>query len=119
MKSDNIRSVSEFNNTLKLKGFNIFQIEDDTKVIRLYSRKDFYKICLTTGRSIIHYAERSFEMDGTILFFGNPHIPYSWETLSRTCVGYSCLFSEDFLQPINRSESLLQSPFFRLGGYSY
>lgn len=119
MKSDNIRSVSEFNNTLKLKGFNIFQIEDDTKVIRLYSRKDFYKICLTTGRSIIHYADRSFEMDGTILFFGNPHIPYSWETLSRTCVGYSCLFSEDFLQPINRSESLLQSPFFRLGGYSY
>ncbi len=116
MEAQNIRTVSTFNSELRLKGFNVFEIEGDSKVIRLYSRKDFYKICVTTGRSVIHYADRSFEMNGTILFFGNPHIPYSWETLSRTYVGYSCLFSEDFLQPINRSESLLQSPFFRLGG---
>ena len=71
------RSLSAFNNELKLKGFNVFQIESDTSVTRTYSRKDFYKICLTTGKSIIHYADRSFEADGTVLFFGNPHIPYS------------------------------------------
>ncbi|MCB0374226.1 MAG: AraC family transcriptional regulator [Muricauda sp.] len=111
-----MRAVSEYNNLLKLKGFNVFQIEEDENATRIYSRKDFYKICLTTGKSKIHYADRSFEADGTILFFGNPHIPYSWETLSTTYVGYTCLFSEDFLDPHNRSESLQQSPLFKIGG---
>lgn len=116
MKEKIRRSVSEFNSELKLKGFNAFQIEEDGNATRVYSRKEFYKICLTTGKSKIHYADRTFEAEGTILFFGNPHIPYSWETLSRTYVGYTCLFSEDFLDPHNRSESLQQSPLFKLGG---
>lgn len=110
------RLLSPFNSELKLKGFNAFQIEDDSNATRAYSRKDFYKICLTTGKSIIHYADRSFEADGTVLFFGNPHIPYSWETLSRTYVGYTCLFSEDFFQHSERSESLQQSLLFKIGG---
>lgn len=116
MKEKEIRLVSEFNNELKLKGFKAFQIEDDGDATRLYSRKDFFKICLTTGNSKIHYADRSFETEGTILFFGNPHIPYSWETLSTTYVGYTCLFSEEFLKQTERSESLHQSPFFKIGG---
>ncbi len=116
MQNKSLRPVSEFNNELKLKGFNVFQIECDSNVTRIYSRKDFYKICLTTGKSIIHYADRSYEMDGTILFFGNPHIPYSWETISRTYKGYTVLFSEDFLKLSGRSESLQQSPFFKIGG---
>lgn len=116
MQNKSLRPVSEFNNELKLKGFNVFQIERDSNATRIYSRKDFYKICLTTGKSIIHYADRSYEMDGTILFFGNPHIPYSWETISRTYKGYTVLFSEDFLKLSDRSESLQQSPFFKIGG---
>ncbi|WP_228236043.1 helix-turn-helix domain-containing protein [Allomuricauda sp. M10] len=111
-----MRSLSTYNNELKLKGFNVFQIEEDGNATRVYSRKEFYKICLTTGKSKIHYADRTFEAEGTILFFGNPHIPYSWETLSSTYVGYTCLFSDDFLLPGNRSESLQQSPLFKLGG---
>jgi AraC-like DNA-binding protein len=116
MAKNVVRSVSAFNNELKLKGFNAFQIGDACNTTGSYSRKDFYKICLSTGKSLIHYADRSFEMDGTILFFGNPHIPYSWETISTTYNGYACLFSEDFLQLADRSESLQQSPFFKLGG---
>lgn len=116
MQNKNVRPVSEFNNELKLKGFNVFQIESDGAATRIYSRKDFYKICLTTGKSIIHYADRSFEAEGTILFFGNPHIPYSWETISRSHVGYTCLFSEEFLKASDRSESLQQSPLFKIGG---
>ena len=116
MEISDKRSVSKFNNELKLRGFNVFQIEQDDNATRIYSRKDFYKICLTTGKSIIHYADRSFEADDTILFFGNPHIPYSWETISRTYVGYTCLFSEDFLKLSERSESILQSPLFKIGG---
>src|SRR5687768_9413310 len=116
MENLNVRLVSEFNNELKLKGFNVFQIEADGYATRIYSRKDFYKICLTTGKSIIHYADRSFEQEGTVLFFGNPHIPYSWETISTTYVGYTVLFSEEFFKASDRSESLQQSPLFKIGG---
>jgi AraC family transcriptional regulator, transcriptional activator of pobA len=110
------RSVSAFNNELKLKGFNVFQIEEDSNVVREYSRKDFYKICLTTGESLINYSDRSFLMEGTILFFANPNVPYSWETISRSYVGYTCLFSEDFYKPSDRTESLQHSPLFKIGG---
>jgi AraC-like DNA-binding protein len=116
MQNKKVRSVSEFNNELKLKGFNVFQIESDCNAVRIYSRKDFYKICLTTGKSIIHYADRSFEAEGTVLFFGNPHIPYSWETKSTSYAGYTILFSEDFFSASDRNESLQNSPLFKIGG---
>ena len=116
MQNKSVRSVSEFNNELRLKGFKVYKICNDSNLTRIYSRKDFYKICLTTGKSIIHYADRSFETEGTVLFFGNPHIPYSWETVATSYIGYTCLFSEDFLKQSNRSESLQHSPLFKIGG---
>lgn len=65
---------------------------------------------------MINYADRSFEQEGTILFFGNPHIPYSWETISTTYAGYTCLFSEEFFKAPDRNESLQHSPLFKIGG---
>lgn len=116
MKEKVIRVISEFNSELKLQGFKAFQIENDSNDTRTYSRKEFYKICLTTGKSKIHYSDKTFEQEGTILFFGNPHIPYSWETISTTYVGYTILFSAEFFKNSERSESLQQSSFFKIGG---
>jgi len=116
MKEKKVREVSKFNNELKLQGFKAFQIEEDGTETRTYSRKEFYKICLTTGKSKIHYSDKTYEQEGTILFFGNPHIPYSWETISTSYVGYTILFSGDFFKNSERSESLQQSSFFKIGG---
>lgn len=116
MQKQGDRAISTFNSELKLKGFNVFQIEGDGSATRTYSRKDFYKICLTTGKSRIHYSDRSFDAEGTVLFFGNPHVPYSWETISSTYIGYTILFSEDFLKVSDRTESLQQSPLFKTSG---
>ena len=116
MKEKITRVISEFNNDLKLQGFKAFQIEQDSADTRTYSRKEFYKICLTTGKRKIHYSDKTFEQEGTILFFGNPHIPYSWETISTTYIGYTILFSEEFFKNSERSESLQQSSFFKIGG---
>lgn len=77
MDSKVVRLLSQFNNNLKLKRFNAFQIESDGQATRIYCRNDFFKICLTTGKSMINYADKSYQEEGTILFFGNPHIPYS------------------------------------------
>ena len=108
--------ISDFNSELKLKGFKVYETDSKANGGHNYSRKDFYKISLTTGKFIFHYADRSFETDETFLFFANPHIPYSCEIISPTHNGYTCLFTEDFLKASNRSESLQQSPLFKIGG---
>src|SRR3982751_1850367 len=108
--------TSNFNTELRLKGFKVYKIDNDANPGHTYSRKDFYKINLTTGGFIFHYADKSLETDDTFLFFGNPNIPYSCEAVSTNFSGYTCLFTEAFLKLGDRSESFLQSPLFKLGG---
>ena len=103
-------------NDLKLKGFKVYEINGDVSKIPTYNRRDYYKICINTSKSIVHYADRGIEVDGTILFFGNPHIPYSWDIISPSYEGYACVFTEDFLKVKDRSESLHESPLFKIGG---
>ncbi|MEO8236500.1 MAG: helix-turn-helix domain-containing protein [Flavobacterium sp.] len=109
--------ASEFGiNDLKLKGFKVYEINGDLSKIPSYNRRDYYKICINTSKSLIHYADRGIETDGTILFFGNPHIPYSWDIISPSYEGYACVFTEDFLKVKDRSESLPECPLFKIGG---
>ena len=116
MQNKGVRQVSDFNSELKLKGFKVYKIDNEANSGHTYSRKDFYKINLTTGKFIFHYADKSLETDNSFLFFGNPHIPYSCEPVSKKFSGYTCLFTENFLKLGDRSESLLQSPLFKIGG---
>jgi hypothetical protein len=61
---------------------------------------------MNTGQNNIKWADRSYETNGTILFFGNPHFPYSREIISSTYKDFDCLISEDVLKVSDRSESL-------------
>ncbi len=116
MNSKERSQTSHFNTELKLKGFKVYEIDSEANAGHTYSRKYFYKINLTTGKFIFHYADKSLETDDTFLFFGNPNIPYSCEAVSTKFSGYTCLFTEDFLKLGDRSDSLLQSPLFKIGG---
>lgn len=117
MNDQVVSSVNSFNTVdLKLKGFKVYAIDTTSSPMPEYSRRDFYKICLVTGNNLIHYADRSVEVGGTSLLFANPHIPYAAEVLSGEQKGYACLFTEAFLVTHERSESLQQSPLFRIGG---
>jgi len=115
MENQNANSISAFNAELKLKGFKVFRT-DSTSGGLAYSRKDFYKINITIGKFIFHYAERSIETDDIFLFFGNPRIPYSCDAVSEAFNGYTCVFTEEFLKLGDRSESLQQSPLFKFSG---
>jgi AraC family transcriptional activator of pobA len=115
MERQQIISTSDFNTELKLKGFKVYKT-DSNSPLHSYSRKDFYKINITFGNFLFHYADRSFETENRFLFFGNPRIPYSCEAIAEEHHGYTCLFTEDFLKMGDRSESLLQSPLFKIGG---
>ncbi|HKG06969.1 MAG TPA: AraC family transcriptional regulator [Pedobacter sp.] len=115
MGKSRVTETSEFNSELKLAGFKVYQTDSNSGG-HSYSRKDFYKINITNGKFLFHYADRTIETEETYLFFGNPHVPYSCEPVSEAFQGYTCLFTEDFLKQIERSESLQQSPLFKLGG---
>lgn len=112
---NNKATVVDLTPEVRLKGFKAYEV-DSKATGHNYSRKDFYKISLTSGAYTFHYADRSFETDEPILFFGNPHIPYSCEIIKPSLDGYACLFTEGFLKLTERSESLLQSPLFKFGG---
>lgn len=105
----------DFTVQLKRRGFRAYAIGPSATSCHSYNPKEVYKISLNTGTYAFHYADRSFDTDQTILFFGNPHIPYSCEVIDQTD-GYACLFTRDFLQLGERSESILQSPLFKIGG---
>jgi len=110
-----VPNILDFNAELKLQGFKAYPIDTRKNIVRSYNRKDFYKICVITGHNIIQYADKGFDVKGTTLFFGNPLIPYSWENVTQQ-TGYTCLFSESFLKTQDRSESLQESPLFKIGG---
>ena len=101
---------------LKLKGFKVYTIENSTNDVPVYNRRDLYKICLNTGENIIHYENHDIKTDGSILFFANPLIPYSWEILSRFHSGFACVFTEDFFKANGRKANLQESPLFKAGG---
>ncbi|KAB7729389.1 helix-turn-helix domain-containing protein [Rudanella paleaurantiibacter] len=100
---------------LKPLSFKAYEIVTTVSGSPTYTRRDFYKITLSNCHMIIHYADKSIEMDGTFLFFRNPHVPYSIELLSASYTGYACVFTEEFLKASERSESFLESPLVKIG----
>lgn len=78
-----------------------------------YSRKDYFKICMTTGKSRIHYADKTMVISQHALLFANPLIPYNWEPVDAVQTGFSCIFSESFFHNYGR---LKDYPVFKPGG---
>jgi AraC family transcriptional activator of pobA len=117
MNDITVSQISDFVlNDLQDKGFKAYKVETHVNPVPFFGRRDYYKICLSTGKSLIDYSDRSVEVEGTTLFFGNPHVPYSSQILSERLTGWACLFTEEFLKVNERHGSLQESPLFKLGG---
>lgn len=98
--------------------FNVFRIEDcykDGAAPISYSRRDFYKISLSRGKNVFHYADKSLEVDGTALIFFNPQVPYTVESLSDEKSGFFCIFKEAFFTETLRN-NITNLPMFKIGG---
>jgi AraC family transcriptional activator of pobA len=100
---------------LKLKGFKVYVVDQPCTTKPHFGRRDYYKVILLTTKARLHYGHQSWELDGTYLLFFNPHIPYSMEMVGDFRQGYISLFTEEFIMALDRSESLTQSPLFKIG----
>ncbi|MEB0249555.1 MULTISPECIES: AraC family transcriptional regulator [unclassified Mucilaginibacter] len=98
--------------------FNVFRLEDcyapGAKPI-VYTRRDFYKISLIRGKNVIHYADKSIEVDGATLIFFNPNVPYTFEHKSDDKSGAFCIFKEAFFTDALRA-NVYELPMFALSG---
>ena len=95
--------------------FNVFERSSCYKKTP-YSRRDFYKVSLIIGTGKLHYADKWINIDRSALLFSNPFVPYSWEATSEEQMGWFSLFTEAFIYPNERKETLQDSPLFAIGG---
>jgi len=100
---------------LKLKGFKVHAL-GATPDIRVSSgRRDFYKMGLVNGDMTVCYGDRILEINDTVLFFVNPHVPHSLVRRAKKTTGYACLFTETFFTERERAGILKDSPLFHSG----
>lgn len=99
--------------------FRVYRIEEfNGAVSSPHTRRDFYKITLTTrADGILSYANQDIRIHDTALIFSNPLIPYSWERFSGSETGFFCLFTEEFVTRNFKTDSVAGSPLFRTGGH--
>ncbi len=97
---------------LKLKGFRVHEMPASTSIPASRGRRDFYKIGLTSGNTAIEYGGKIIEANGTFLVFINPHSRHSVIKYYRKENSYACLFTEDFIAGLKRTELLQSSPLF-------
>jgi AraC family transcriptional regulator, transcriptional activator of pobA len=92
--------------------FNIFKVEEMALPQRkpiTYNRRSFFKISLVNGHGRVHYADQTVEVNGSVLVFTNPMIPFHWEKKSEQ-KGFVCVFTEAFF---DRFSSIKNYPVFQ------
>jgi AraC family transcriptional activator of pobA len=114
-----MKTVAEFpdpalKSILKQRGFKVSWNNVKNGPPSPFGRRHFYLILLSIGNSKIHYNDNVIHLDGVYLFFANSRIPYATEILAENQTGYSCVFTEEFIKPLERLENLQHSPLFQL-----
>lgn len=83
----------------ELGQFNVFKIEErgtcSPNPVQ-YQRRDFYKIAISRGHYVYHYADKSIRVNGPTLMFFNPLVPYTYEAFPGDRDGYFCIFRDEF-----------------------
>jgi AraC family transcriptional activator of pobA len=92
--------------------FNVFHRSEICDQIRPVHRSDFYKISLIKGKGVLQVRDKCFEINGNVLVFYNPTVPYCWEFLSEETPSYYCYFDAHFQSKLLNKDCVLQSPLF-------
>lgn len=85
--------------TRKSGDFNVFEIEPfetENKKPLPYKKRDYYKVSLLEGNSLMQYADKVIRIPKQALIFTNPYIPYCWKHFESVHKGHYAIFSDDF-----------------------
>ncbi|UII24291.1 helix-turn-helix domain-containing protein [Fulvivirga ligni] len=104
----------ELTSALKLRGFKVSRNTLSKSKISAFGRRYFYLILLSKGNSKLHFDDHVVHMNGVYLVLINPKVPYATEILEDNHQGYSCVFTDVFMKPMERMQSLRSSPLFQV-----
>ena len=105
-----------------------YHIGEDVEVLTMhearcgmgnFQRRDLFKVVLVLeGTNELHYATRSFVVNGPALVFTNRLIPYAWEVHEgfNEQQGFLSCFSESFLHSAMRGVSLKDTVLYKVEG---
>jgi AraC family transcriptional activator of pobA len=79
-----------------------------------YRRRDFYKVSFLKGHYILHYGDKSLEVNGLALAFFKPDVPYTVEILEESTTGGYFVFREAYFNDYYRS-NIRDLPLFANG----
>lgn len=111
-----IETIKRFSNAIvddsfPLKEFYINKREEVPVHSCLSSyRRDFYKISfITKGSGVLSYGNKTVEIQADTLIISNPNTPFVWKPTTEEQAGFFCLFTYNFLDITQRSNSPLYS----------
>lgn len=104
-----------------LKNFRAYELKLDVSQVSVHNRRDVHRISLVRGKSLFCDKYKTVEIIGSVLFF-EPQTSLLLKSPATNQTHYSCLFTDDFLEPGtflrslngNLMNKLKASPFFVL-----
>jgi AraC family transcriptional activator of pobA len=81
-------------NSEKVKAY---ALKNHTEVVQTWGCKEYYKISLLSGRGVIHYDSRCYEVNGSTLLLSKPGNPCTWKLAASKEPLFTTLFTADFL----------------------
>ncbi len=102
--------------------FNVFNVADLMLANRdrppmTFDRRAFYKISLIRGHSRVEFADQAVDLTGRNLWFASSRVPYRWLPQDADQTGYFCIFTDDFLRPVQGRTMAEELPVFQPGAY--
>jgi AraC-like DNA-binding protein len=92
--------------------FNVLHQPEICEHTRPLHRNDFYKISLVNGKGLLQVGDDHVQIDGNVLIFFNPTVPYYWHYLSEETPSYGCYFDNHFQTKLMNTNYFQQSPLF-------
>jgi AraC-like DNA-binding protein len=105
----NSACLAEYKLLAEVNHFNVFNQSEICERTRPMHRSDFYKISLIKGKGILQIKDEYIEIDGNVLIFFNPTIPYYWQSLSEERPSYYCYFDSYFQSKLANKDYFQQS----------
>jgi len=92
--------------------FNVLNQTEICEQTRPLHRNDFYKFSLVKGKGLLQVGDQYIEIDGNVLIFFNPTVPYFWHSLREETPSYACYFDNHFQTKLLNQNYFQQSPLF-------
>ncbi|WP_343691901.1 AraC family transcriptional regulator [Chitinophaga sp.] len=97
--------------------FNLLRYDDCLRMDpQPYRRRDFYKVSFMRGRTLLHYGDKSLEVNGDALAIFSPDIPYTVDMPDGPAIGQYFIFKPAYLSEYFR-RNIKELPLFAPGAH--